>query len=228
MGLARVWVWVWKLTCWCTRTRPGVKMGAGANSHPRVSIGSRQSKTHLIKFLIFLSKPRPEIHQMRVWVSFFTWQLFGAGQLFINPPRCHPLLASIFIWLNFLLFCQNPRSLETRRVRVQFSTHRCRCHFPPASFLGWVGILVNAPRTHPYSTRCEQSQVLFGSVAVTQSQSSHSVIIIKISRFCLVTYVWLPYVTLPLSHYNVCFESKSNVMDYRFKLATEHTTKTAH
>jgi hypothetical protein len=30
---------VWKLTRGCTRTRPGVKTGAGANSHPRVPIG---------------------------------------------------------------------------------------------------------------------------------------------------------------------------------------------
>jgi hypothetical protein len=48
---------VWKLTRGCTRTRPGVKTGAGANSHPQVPIGPRQPKTHLIEFLTFLPKP---------------------------------------------------------------------------------------------------------------------------------------------------------------------------
>jgi hypothetical protein len=38
---------------------------------------------------------------------------------------------------------------ETRRVRVQVSTHGCGCGFSPISILGRGGFLVNLPRTLP-------------------------------------------------------------------------------
>jgi hypothetical protein len=50
----------------------------------------------------------------------------------------------------WLMPCQNPRAPETRRVRVQFSTHVCGCRFSPISILEQGGFFINPPRCHPY------------------------------------------------------------------------------
>jgi hypothetical protein len=75
--------------------------------------------------------------------------------------RGHPKPASKPTDTRWLTPCQNPRAPETRpetrRVRVQFSTHGCG--FSPVSILGRGRFLVNPPRCHPYYRHCRRATI---------------------------------------------------------------------
>jgi hypothetical protein len=123
--------WVWhpsgaglEIDSWVHPNPPKVETSAGANSHPRVPIGPRQSKTYLIEFLTFLPKPagtrnpletRPETRWVRMQCGcgcHFPLGSFLGRVGFLSTrlePAPLPSLTSIYTHLiEFFTFLRKP------------------------------------------------------------------------------------------------------------------------